>query len=238
MVEQMGVDFGALEGRVRAHPDDNPNGYLEQGAIMRLNDKILRAYGGAWWHPPTMPSGWERSRRLRLARWRARRTLQTRYTRDPWGFKDPRVSLTFPFWREIAGEMDCVICVRDPAEVVASLLTRFRESLPGHPARILDGRAWSAVWLTYTNAALASTRNLHRLIVCYSDLLGGAEDQVTRLSGFLGLQAPETTRRQITAIIEPQLWRNRADRIEEEKVAATVEARRLYDLLTASAGAA
>jgi hypothetical protein len=219
MVEQLGVDFGALAGRMPPHPDDNPEGYLEQFSIMRMNDKILKAYGGAWWRPPEMPSGWEHSTRLGLTRRRARRSLRTLYTHERWGFKDPRVSLTLP------------------SEVAASLLHRSRETLRRHPARTLDGPAWSRLWLTYMNAALASTRNLRRLTVCYPDLFRAGEEQVTTLSGFLGLPASETTRRRITAIIEPQLWRHRAGHIPRDEVAVSDEARRLYDLLTVSAGA-
>ena len=40
---------------------------------------------------------------------------------DHWGWKDPRNSLTLPFWKELLPNLKVVVCVRNPIEVIASL---------------------------------------------------------------------------------------------------------------------
>lgn len=230
IVEGLGVDFGPAQGMMEPDPNDNPGGYLEQEAIMDLNEELLEAYRGAWWRPPRLFPGWERARRLRDTRSRATAALSHMYRDGRWGFKDPRFSFTLPFWRSIVGEMDYVVCIRDPAEVAASLLSRFRVTFPDTAGAKLDSRALGRLWLRYTRAAMANTQAGRRMIVCHADVLRDGPGQAARIAEFLGGTAEPD---ELAAVVDPRLWRNRPGGLEAVQVPA--RARRMYERLAAAA---
>src|SRR5258708_5137788 len=137
IVAALGVDFGPADGLMSPHPAHNPAGYYEQEEVTRLNDELLETYHGEWSRPPRMLPGLGRGWFLGHLRDRAETFVRTLYADARWGFKDPRFSLTLPFWSAIVGDMDCLICIRDPREVAASLLTRARATLPDPAAPAL-----------------------------------------------------------------------------------------------------
>lgn len=111
----LGVDLGPAEGLIPATPR-NPKGFWERRAIFELNDAVLSALGGDYENPPPLRPGWQRSRALEPLEQRARELIDECFGDSPlWGFKDPRTSLTLPFWRRVIPHMRYVICMRDPA---------------------------------------------------------------------------------------------------------------------------
>ena len=79
---------------------DNPEGFWEHRAFMKLNDSILRELGGTWDRPPrTVAAGWEDEEALHRLRNRAVKLVRQFQGREPWGWKDPRNCLTLPLWR-------------------------------------------------------------------------------------------------------------------------------------------
>jgi Sulfotransferase family len=232
IVAALGLDFGPPEGLMSANPADNPAGYYEQDEVTQLNEELLEAYRGGWWRPPRMLPGLGRARRLGPQRDRAAALVRTLYGDARWCFKDPRFSLTLPFWIPIVGEMDHLICVRDPREVAASLLSRARVTLSDTAAAGLDAADWVRVWQRYNDAALANTRGMRRLIVCHADLLQDGGTQAVRIAEFLGLDGePE----ELLRLVRPELWRNRADRLALLPVSG--KAQRIYDRLALAARA-
>jgi hypothetical protein len=224
LLQGLGIDFGPSVSMVP--PDDeNPRGYVEQEAIHRLNDDILVACGGYWWRPPRLSPGWERAARLDPLRPRARELAGTLFGERPWGIKDPRMSLVLPFWRSIVGEMDCVVCVRDPAEVAVSLMRRYSAGGSGEATPVDDfgGRAWGSVWLRYTRAALANSAGGRRLVLGHAALIADPGTQIERLAQFVGTRAAGADEDELRALVEPALWRSRA-----HDVNVPWRARRLY----------
>ncbi len=224
IVAALGVDFGPAAGLMSPHPD-NPAGYYEQEEITRLNDELIEAYHGEWSRPPRVLPGL--SRRLWLApqRDRARALVHALYGDTRWGFKDPRFSLTLPFWISIVGEMDYLICIREPREVAASLLARARVTPDPVPAS-LNATDWERAWLRYTNAALANTRGKRRLIICHADLMHESGRQAARVARFLGVQAQPD---ELAGLVRPRLWRNRADQLGP--IVLSGKAQRRYERL-------
>ena len=80
----------------------NPAGHWESLPIAEINDEILARLGGTWAKPPELAPGWERSSELAALRQQARELIEADFSgSDVWGFKDPRNSLTLPFWQGI-----------------------------------------------------------------------------------------------------------------------------------------
>lgn len=211
LIGLLGVDLGPTERMLPTDPDDNARGYWEQQEIYEINEEILRAFGGAWERPPDLPPGWERSPVLAPVRERARDSLTDLFgTREQrWAWKDPRASVTLPFWRNLIGEMDYVLCVRNPADVAASLAKR--------DIKDLDFDDSVALWLHYVRAALENTQGRRRLILCYEDYFTNTDRQIQRLAEFVrgpGTELSDETHDRVESFIEPGLWRNR-DFVEE-----------------------
>jgi hypothetical protein len=202
----LGVDLGPTERMFPANPDDNALGYWEQREIYEINEEILRTFGGTWGHPPDLPQGWEHSPELAAVRDRAYRSLTALFgTREQrWAWKDPRASMTLPFWRNLVGDMDYVLCVRNPVDVAASIVRRGTDGL--------DFEDSVALWLRYMLAALDGTQGCRRLILLYEDYFENTERQIQRLTEFVrgsGVQLSDEIRDRVESFIDPALWHNR-----------------------------
>jgi hypothetical protein len=182
----------------------NPAGHWEHYRLMRLNERILRSLGGNWREPPPLPPGWQRSPSLDPLRAEATEILAGSFAgRSPWGWKDPRNSLTLPFWRALLGELRCAICLRNPLDVAASLRRR-------------DGIALERgleLWRVYTSAALEATADLPRLLVSYESFFADREGAASRLARFAGRPGAfedAAARERLAEAVDERLWRNRA----------------------------
>jgi hypothetical protein len=211
LINKLGIDFGDESTMEPPHRVDNPLGHMEQLPLMELNDALLTTMGGTWETPPVLPPGWHRSPKLDSLRAHAASLVADMYPNGSrWGWKDPRTSLTLPFWRDVIGPMDYVICVRRPEAVADSIARRYRRYARG--VRRLVGpqfrrRHWLRLWQRYTEAALDHTSGGRRLIVVYERYQDDAGAAVARLRDFLEI-APNGER-EAMAVIRPELWRNR-----------------------------
>ena len=171
----LGVDLGPQETMLQPS-EINPKGYWEQREVVDLNDEILAALGGEWWCPPPRPPGWELAEGMAGLRGRIADLVERSFARSSrWGFKDPRTTLTLPIWRAVLGELDYVICLRNPLEVRASAVG----ALP-------EGGDEIALWLHYGCEALRLTAGHRRVFVFYEEWLHDADEVAIRLERFLG----------------------------------------------------
>lgn len=176
LINLLGVHLGP-DPRVLTSGDDNPKGYWEYRPFVDINDEILDRFGGRWDQPPDFPLQWTRDPRLGDLIERARALLAADFAATPlWGWKDPRACLTLPFWQDVIGPMRYVICLRNPAAVVASLARRETNSTE---------RA-EHLWLAHLDAALAATSSGLRMFVCYEDLIEDWRPQLRRIAAFIG----------------------------------------------------
>lgn len=127
LLHRCGLYLGQ-EGQIQASGTDNPDGYWEHKGFRSINERILRTFGGGWDLPPSLPSGWTEDRRLNPLRSEAERLLEDFEGGQRWGWKDPRNSLTLPFWTELMPSIKVLICVRNPLEVAMSLRRRAMSS--------------------------------------------------------------------------------------------------------------
>jgi hypothetical protein len=178
-------------------------GHWEHYRLMRLNERILRSLGGSWREPPPLPPGWESSEGLTAERAQARALLAESFDgHELWGWKDPRNSLTLPFWQRLLPEMRYVVCLRNPIDVAASL--ERRDGMPFEQGLEL--------WRTYVTAALDGTAGRPRLLVPYESFFTDGTRMAERLARLVdrdGAFEGEEGERRLAAAVDERLWRNR-----------------------------
>ena len=177
-----GLDLGDEQHFAPAAPD-NTEGYWEDLRFVSMNDRILDAFGGAWDVAPALPEGWVRDPRLDAIRREAEALAATRT--EPWGWKDPRTSLTAAFWRDVLPGLRFVVCVRNPLEVAASLRAR------GYTSQRFGLRLWEE----YHRALDAAAGEAPRIVTHYDSYFCDAPAEVARVVDFAVPAATEVLRR-------------------------------------------
>ncbi|MGH2637370.1 MAG: hypothetical protein ACRDHU_14655, partial [Actinomycetota bacterium] len=150
-------------------------------AIMELNDELLAHLGGAWDQPPLLEPGWEDDASLDPFRSRASAILDEMFGTAGArpgliAWKDPRLSLLFPFWRTVTPIATTIVMVRDPREVAASLAAR-RYGVAAPQA--------ASLWLRYTFAAVANDPG--HLMIRYGDVFENLPATLAAIASHLEL---------------------------------------------------
>ncbi len=175
-----GVSLGP-ESELLPPNEFNTEGYWENDAFIQLNEAVLSQFGGGWDVPPTLPAGWQERAELDPLRRRAQE-LADRFMRyEPWAWKDPRSSLTIPFWRTVVPDLKVLICVRNPLEVVISLTRRSNCS----------DAFGLGLWLQYNERALADAAGVDYCVTHYDAYYEDAPRELQRVLKALGLEASE-----------------------------------------------
>lgn len=205
---------------------DNTDGYWEHRSFVNLNDEILLTLGCAWDLPsPSVTEGWPYEGRFNSLRVRAEILLENFVDHEPWGWKDPRTSLTLPFWQSLDGilmpfwlgrgqKLKIVVCLRDPLEVFQSL--RDRTFTPNSSG--LD------LWRTYNQSILDCTLPQDRIITHYDAYFQDAISELERVVDFAGLKVSAAVFDESTRIISSALRHQNSsiDSLREAKVSPEV----------------
>ncbi|HEX2032408.1 MAG TPA: hypothetical protein VHL78_13605 [Actinomycetota bacterium] len=149
--------------------ESNPAGHFESWSLTSLNDQLLLALGGTWSGPPEPPPGWEAAPAVGPLVDRATEAFARVYGRSRWVWKDPRTSLTLPFWRRVLGHHPLMLVFRHPAEVARSLEARDR----------LEPEVGAALWSRYVRALLEAAAGLPTFVAAWDRLredFGGSMD--------------------------------------------------------------
>lgn len=204
---------------------DNTDGYFESRSFVRLNDDILSAFGGTWDAPPNLPPLWELSPAATPFIERAESIIgQSR--RPRWGWKDPRSSLTIPFWRRLIPDLKLVVCVRNPLEVERSLFLRGDFNDPTQ----------FRLWPDYYRHILSATRPEQRLVTHYRSYFQDPRAELTRVLNWLGLEVPDEAVGAACAHISAGKRHHHAGASELFNAGAPDEVIGLYFSLCAEAG--
>ena len=187
----LGVEFGAEEDLLPQAYGDNPRGYWELRWVNDVNDDLLQRLGSAWWKPLYAEEGWERRPELAELAERVRAELDTTFAAAPlWGWKDPRTALTLPFWNQLVPDAEFLLCVRNPADAIASLQRR--------PEPTLSVEEWGRLWLEYLGRALRETAGRPLHVIFYEDLFERPEETIAELAAFLRVEFQATHELQST----------------------------------------
>jgi hypothetical protein len=174
----IGVGLGPDDRLMPPNERDNPTGYWENAAIVKLNDELLEALGGSWDRPPRLDDGWEYGKRVVGFRPRARKVVAEVVESRVTGWKDPRMSLLLPFWQTVVPVTATVLPIRHPFEVVGSL--EARDGMGPEEGALLWSRYMVAAWRSHP----------HRVVVDYDTAVSDPALCALHLAEFLGLDEP------------------------------------------------
>jgi len=196
-----GVTMGPREELITAGPD-NHAGFWEDPRFKAINEELLTHMGGAWDRPPVdqviRPHTLEQMGALRDE---ARALVATYAGREPWGWKDPRTSLTLRFWLDLLPDLKVVICIRHPREVAASLRRR----------NGTDFERSVHLWSTYNRALLHQAEPQRRLVTHYGAYVDDFAVEVHRLAAFCGLTITDDVQNASADAVVPALRHHRLD---------------------------
>ena len=155
---------------------DNPDGFWEHLGFVALNDELLNELGGAWDLPPKADEKFTHAR-LDPLRMKARLLIEGFHSASVWGWKDPRNSLTLPFWQDLLPRLKTLIIVRNPLEVAYSMRER-------------NGTSYSfglRLWEIYNRRVIETLSEHERLVTHYDLFFEDAETELRRIVRFIGL---------------------------------------------------
>jgi hypothetical protein len=152
LLNQAGLYLGPDEA-LMPPASENPEGFFEHLDFVSLNDEVLNEAGAGWDCPPPVSTDWS-APDFDRHRERARELAMPLAAHRVWGWKDPRTSLTLPFWESALGPVRVVLVVRNPLEVVTSLHRRNGFSI----ALSLT------LWQIYAERVLAATSPEQRVV--------------------------------------------------------------------------
>src|SRR5215510_6122885 len=170
-----GLELGP-ESELMPPQADNPEGFWEHLGFVALNDEILSELGGAWDLPPEANEDFS-SAPLDPLRLKARLLIEKFESVSVWGWKDPRNSLTLPFWQQQLPGLKTVIVVRNPLEAAHSMRER-------------NGTSYSfglRLWEIYNRRLVEGAKSKDRLITHYDFFFQEPELELQRITDFIGL---------------------------------------------------
>jgi GT2 family glycosyltransferase/glycosyltransferase involved in cell wall biosynthesis len=156
---------------------DNPDGFWEHLGFVALNDDLLNALGGAWDLPPKANENLSNAPRLESLRMKGRLLIEGFGSAHIWGWKDPRNSLTLPFWQHLLPGLKTLIIVRNPLEVAYSMRKR-------------NGTSYAfglRLWEIYNRRLIEAAGKHERLVSHYDLFFENAEKELRRIANFIGL---------------------------------------------------
>lgn len=161
---------------------DNEKGFWEDVDIHGLNVRILQSLGSDWHHLKRIHERDVQYLKEKGFVQEAAELLRSRLEHvDNFGFKDPRVAILLPFWKEVflhcALQVDYIFAIRHPMSVGKSLQKRDG----------IDMARSYLLWLSYVVSSLEHGAENAGIIVDYDDFIRSPDRQIERLAGHLGL---------------------------------------------------
>src|ERR1051325_9829505 len=156
---------------------DNPDGFWEHLGFVALNDELLEALGGAWDLPPKADENFSGAPQVDSLRMKGRLLIESLDSADVWGWKDPRNTLTLPFWQDLVPELRTLIMVRNPLEVAYSMRKR-------------NGTSYAfglRLWEIYNRRVVEMAGKHEQLISHYDLFFENPEEELKRMADFIGL---------------------------------------------------
>ncbi len=167
---------------------DNPDGFWEHLGFVALNDELLSDLGGAWDLPPKTSENLSEER-LGQLRMKARLLIEGFHSAQIWGWKDPRNSLTLPFWEDLLPGLKTLIIVRNPLEAAYSMRKR-------------NGTSYAfglRLWEIYNRRLIEAASKHERLVTHYDLFFENAEKELQRIGSFVGL--PDAKIRRVAELV-------------------------------------
>ncbi len=200
------LGFAIPQPEIKAN-DTNPRGFGEPRWAIGFHKSLLSNLGVS--HDDGRPEAWDLAREV-LERPRARARLKTWLAEqfdnsDRVVVKDPRLAWFVPLYDEVAQELGADLCVatmlRAPAETIRS--KEFNYQTRGAVTR-------TAGWLNMMLGVEAMTRDRHRAVIRYDDLLTQWRPTLAAAGDELGVPLVVATDEQLAdadSLVDPSLRR-------------------------------
>ncbi len=182
---------------------------------------------------PDFSPGWPGREDLEPFRYRSRALLSRLAEREPLGWKDPRNSLTLPFWQRIVPELQVVVCVRHPLEAASSIRKAVVRSGVDAPVRGLEYGL--ELWRQYQERIRGAVEPGRYIVTHYESWFRDPRAEIERIATWVGLRPGSEELERAVEGIDPALRRNVAGNGDAD-TRLPPEVRRLYDLMCSEAG--
>src|SRR3984885_13148080 len=180
VVAELGAYAGESDELLPPHAKDNPAGYWERIDLVVEHDRFLASVRHAWDRVAGFDAGALGREQVNALHKAVQPTIDLlRAHGTSWLVKDPRLSILLPLWLPLADDAACVIVVRDPREIAASLRATHRAVLTSQFPLLL--------WEKYLRTLLRDLQGRRALFVSYAALLANPQTQTARL--LQGLEA-------------------------------------------------
>jgi hypothetical protein len=221
-----GIDLGDPSRMMPSKPD-NPDGFFEHLDFVDLNTRLLNSFGGDWDLPPELPFGWEKSTGLETFRKEAAELLGATFTTPGLRlWKDPRNSLTLPFWLDQCPDLRVIVSVRSPLAVARSLNARGGQSL----------RFGLYLWETYYRAIERTAPAGHFLVTHYDAFRSSPFSELRRILDFLEIDVTRDAVHAAIAYVRTMPREQLPNDVPELDKFGARELVQLYSSLCAKAG--
>lgn len=215
LINMMGAYFGVGAASIGFN-HENPKGFWERRDVIDVNEEILEKKDCAWeqlapWKMEETPDK-KSIKNLDEIDHKIKNVLLELDANRPWVMKDPRLCLTFPYWKRHLEVPVLVSMTRDPIEVALSL--KSRNGFPLHHG--------IAIWEYYAVGMVNAARSMPMIYVNHKDVLSDPYKAVEVLLGKLqeagvdGLRLPK--REEVEAFIEPSLYHSKTGRLDVKEL--------------------
>ena len=160
---------------------DNPEGYWENKHFVGINDRLLAHLNAGWDLAPAVPKGWETHPEIDALRKESLELIERFSQHEPWGWKDPRNSLTLPFWTHLMPNLKVLIVLRNPLEVAQSLHTRNFSSIA----------FGLKLWFVHNQRILAAVKTEDIVITHYESYFYAPRAESRRVLDLLNIDASD-----------------------------------------------
>ncbi|MEI6433975.1 MAG: hypothetical protein WCP32_03955 [Bacteroidota bacterium] len=146
--------------------EDNPKGFFENIPLILLNNRLLESLGSSWHETFLIRKEWWMGNPLMDFKNELVSIIEQQFFEsDHLLIKDPRLSILLPFYLDVFKMLNIqpyfIICVRNPAEVAASL--KRRNHFPTEKSFLL--------WMDYMLKAEFHTRTYSRSFIVFNELI-------------------------------------------------------------------
>ena len=164
----------------------NVDGYWESTSLAAVNDRLLDAWDSSWWQPPQSVSGAMVMAAARLDREALDHFGRVYGSSANWVWKDPRLTVTLPFWDRLLGDQPVLFVHRSPVAVARSIHARDALTIPQA----------LALWERHPRLGLRAIRGKRVLVASYDLLCADPDVWLERAAAFcesVGLSVRDPT---------------------------------------------
>lgn len=177
-LEQAGVCLGEVSN----YNKYNKKGNKENSKTMALNNKILE-YNDASWDKPPVNLTWTKDHELEALS--LIKEFETNCLSPYWGFKDPRVLVTLPFWSKLLPQAKYIATYRNPDSVAKSLNSRAEASI--------DHQTGLDLWASYNQQLIGFYQKSPFPIISFDLSAKAYSSQLSQIFRTLNLAISEDT---------------------------------------------